>query len=142
MKPTYYSIILFALLVTVMMLVNSCALDRTNPLDPKGNAEIIEPPQVLGLNLELIRHQGVPTEIVLRWEESRPPVDGYYIYRSFSEYSRYDLIHKETNREVTEFRDRDSIITGRQYWYRISAYIEYPEGELEGELSSPVAQGL
>lgn len=127
---------LFTALVIIMFFsLISCSLDRKNPLDPASNPEIRVPAKVTGLTYS--RVTSPQNIVVLRWNLI-PDVDGYYIYRAFSLHTAKERITVIESNLVSEYNDSSSITSGRTYYYWISAFIDYPEGRIEGPLSDRI----
>jgi len=125
--------IVFLIAVLISICLTSCTLDRKNPLDPKNNPKIKIPNEVVGLSLQSSPRNSPTKWVRISWQEDSS-VDGYYIYRGRSLTSQFVRIQTIDQNYVKEYTDSDNINTGI-YWYRISAYKEYPEGALEGKLS-------
>ena len=118
----------------MILLIMSCSLDRTNPLDPLvSNKEA--PGRVTGIQVMTTENN----TISITWN-SMQAADGYYIYRSQSYDGFYALIidiEKGLN-DIHEYEDLDVDIPGNFYWYKMSAYIIIDEEQLEGYRSEPI----
>jgi len=125
-------IMLSMIIILLIFSLTSCSLDRSNPLDPAGDASIKIPGKVMGLSY--FKEYSPQNSIILRWSEL-PDADGYNIYRAYSLQTKKELIHTLEFSEVTEYRDIDLIYSGRYYYYWVSGYVDYPQGRLEGKLS-------
>jgi len=124
------------LFLTVLgILITSCSLDRSNPLDPYGN-DITAPIKVTGLNIAEYSFQSVN----LSWD-AQEGIPTYYIYRSPTYdgfYSRVDTVHVaiadslfEPTASVEDFDDE--LLSGTWYAYKVSGVTEE---KLEGERSN------
>lgn len=127
-----YSLFVARGILLCVLFFTSCSLDRKNPLDPSANAGIQVPSKVLGLTYSKVTSP--QNSITVRWNRIAD-VDGYYVYRAYSLYTLKERIGTIEANEIIEFNDTNSIFFGRKYFYWISAYIEYPQGRLEGVLS-------
>jgi len=127
----HYSLVVLLLFLSI----SSCSLDRKNPLDPVGNSSITVPGRVIGLTYSKITSP--QNLIIVRWNRLSD-VDGYYVYRGFSLYTKKERIGTIESNLITEFVDSNNILTGRRYFYWVSAYIEYPQGRIEGKLSDHI----
>ena len=114
--------------IILILLILSCSLKRTNPLDPLVSGEGY-PGDVHNVHVEL----HLNNTVTITWT-AVPDVDGYYIYSSQSYDGLYELITPEgIEAPINGYEDSFEFFpeSGR-YWYKISAYIELDEGELEG----------
>ena len=128
-------IILLLTALFIVIILSSCSLDRKNPLDPVGNSSISIPGRVIGLTYSKITSP--QNLIIVRWNRLSD-VDGYYVYRGFSLYTKKERVGTIESNEITEFVDSSNILPGRRYFYWVSAYIEYPQGRIEGRLSDHI----
>jgi fibronectin type 3 domain-containing protein len=119
--------IFLALILFVMVL--SCSLEHSNPLDPE-NSGIDAPNEISGINVMLTTQNHVS----LNWNPQQN-IDGYFIYRSFSEDGQFDreAILSNTTSSYTD----EITITNYHTWYKLSAYIIVEEDSLEGMRSDP-----
>ena len=117
------------LILTFIIILASCSLDKSNPLDP-SNSGIQAPGKVTGIEVDKIS----PTIIEIRWN-SMINIDGYYIYRSGSYYGHYNQICESTPSD-TLYIDHD-ISSELYYWYKMSAFISVGNKKLEGYRSEP-----
>jgi hypothetical protein len=127
---------IFVITLLSLMLVISCDLRRSNPLDPESHSDIYAPPRVTGLTATG-SGPGVANKFVeLRWTKNQTHTDGYYIYRGLAynaEYARVDSIgNVSPDAIVTKIV---TIISPGFYYFKVSAYKDYPSGRLEGSLS-------
>ena len=120
----------------LLLIISSCSLDRSNPLDPINNSSIRVPGQVIGVELSVSPLSASPRYIDIRWR-GMDNVDGYYIYRAYSLHSSFERIVTITNNQVIQHRDDSNVFSGGTYWYKVSAFNDYPEGRLEGQRSTP-----
>jgi len=119
----------------ILLFLGACSLDRTNPLDPKNDASIRVPNKVIHIKLTVLSESQYSPSIKIEWPKDNS-VDGYYIYRAMSKYSNFVRIATIDNFEINEYLDSDNIMKGYEYWYRMSAFIDYGEkGILEGKIS-------
>jgi len=126
------------LLIIISLLgfiVASCALDRSNPLDPDGN-DITAPVKVTGLSIPEYSYQSVN----LSWD-AQIGIPTYYIYRSPTYdglYVRVDTVYvavaDSLNEPTVSGEDFDEeLLSGTWYAYKVSAVTEE---KLEGERSN------
>ena len=121
----------YIILITLILFSISCSLDRTNPLDPLVSGTNA-PNEVTNITVAITENN----TIIITWN-SMTTVSGYYIYRSQSYDGLYELIKDEGNEEVYSYEDTIVEIPGNFYWYKMSAYIELDQGNLEGYRSEP-----
>jgi hypothetical protein len=127
-------IILLAVL-TLLFFINSCSLDRSNPLDPSASSDVSAPGRVSEITFSKITSP--QNTVVLRWSQLLA-ADGYYVYRALSLHTVKERIATIEFGDIEEYSDTQGITSGRQYFYWLSAFIEYPQGRLEGKLSDYV----
>ncbi len=135
MKNKYFFIFVF---VTVLLI--SCSLERSNPVDPQNNPDIKEPGEVSDINLTPSTSSSVIKFMEIEWN-SIPDIDGYYIYRARTydgEYIRVDNNGGDQgiSPETMYYRDTE-VQADELYYYRISAYKNIEEFILEGRRSTP-----
>jgi len=124
------------MLFLLILLIISCSLDRTNPLDPLVSGESY-PEEVPNIDVSISGNN-----IEITWD-TMLNVDGYYIYRSQSYDGLYVLIKEEDDDgeiPVTSFLDQEvDLSNNNEYWYKMSAYIliGIDEEKLEGYRSEP-----
>jgi hypothetical protein len=120
------------ILTAIVLILCSCALDRSNPLDPVVN-DIEVPKEVIGID---ISHSS-SYEIDISWS-SQDDADGYYIYRCLSIAGLYDRIDNDelNSGSKEDFTDKQ-IIPGTWYYYKMSAYRWVGNRRLEGTRSGP-----
>lgn len=130
--------IFFPLILLVTLLVASCSLDRKNPLDPSGNSSIVTPRRVVGLRFEKTTAPSLSTR--LQWERiPSNEAHGYYVYRAKSLHSKKVNIAVIPDNNTNNYEDYEGLVENEQFFYWVSAYIEYPpHGRLEGRLSDHV----
>lgn len=128
-----------ALLLLLGLLISSCGLKRSNPLDPLGNDNVIEPAPVVGITYSVSPAHQNPRSVTLRWTaNSSLNTSGYYVYRGLGYFSAYALIDSVQVNEYIHSSANDNTVQPGDYYYRISAYKGYPGGNLEGRKSEPV----
>jgi len=116
----------------------SCGLKRSNPLDPSGNPEVIEPDPVRNISVIVSPQGQVPRTVTLNWDDNDARnTSGYYIYRGLGYYSAFALIDSVQVSEFIHSSANDATVLPGEYYYRISAYKGYPGGNLEGRKSEP-----
>lgn len=128
MKSSKIVIILFLLSILVV----SCSLDRSNPLDPSGH-DITAPLKVTGLTIPEFSIQSVN----LTWD-AQLGLPTYYIYRSHTYdglYIRVDTVYAGLADSVTVSGEDfdDELLPGEWYAYKVSGVTE---DNLEGEPSN------
>lgn len=128
-------------IILIALALGACGIKRDNPLDPYENNSIIVPGDVTGLQ-HTVLGSGSPTPYILfEWNSNNAyNTDGYYIYRSlgyFSAYAIVDTVLHVANEPLQRYihsSDNDPTVRPGDFWYRVSAYKEYPAGRLEGRL--------
>lgn len=127
------------ILIMLIILLASCSLKRSNPLDPNGNEDIIVPEPVTGITYTTSSQNQIPCWVKITWTANNENnTDGYYIYRGMGYYSSYALVGDVTTNEfMHSSADDPSVQPKIDYFYRISAYKICPEGKLEGRRSEP-----
>ncbi|OQY40176.1 MAG: hypothetical protein B6226_00435 [Candidatus Cloacimonetes bacterium 4572_65] len=127
-------------LLILALVLTSCGLDRSNPLDPENNG--INPPEKVR-EIEVISSgQGVVNKwIRISWDPLEDSeADGYYVYRSRSYDGTYQRINVIESFAVEFYNDRNNISPGA-YFYRMSAFkyvipgSQDEEDRLEGPLT-------
>ena len=129
-------------IILIALALSACGIKRDNPLDPHFNDSIINPPEdVQGLNSDVRVAGNFARYIDLTWNSNTTSyTDGYYVYRSlgyFSAYAIVDTVLHVANEPLQRYihsSDNDPTVRPGDFWYRVSAYKEYPEGRLEGRL--------
>jgi hypothetical protein len=126
---TIFAIIAVALIMTLSA---SCDLKRNNPLD-----NLTPPPRVTGLTADG-SGPGVEDKYVeLTWTKNpSETTDGYYVYRGLAynaEYARVDTVGNVASAEVVT--RIVPIESPGFYYFKVSAFKQYPSGKLEGSLS-------
>lgn len=138
MKRILIPIILFALILS------GCGIKRDNPLDPYSNDNIIIPGDVTGLQSTVLGTGTSTPYIIFEWNSNNGyNTDGYIIYRSLGYFSAYAVVGTvlhvsgETLQTFVHSSANDHTVGPGDYWYRVSAYKDFPAGRLEGRLSTP-----
>ncbi|MBN2461853.1 MAG: hypothetical protein JXB60_09640 [Candidatus Cloacimonetes bacterium] len=110
------------ILISLMFLLLSCSLERSNPLDPH-NSGIEEPARVIVDDLPLVSVGVVRLTWVLQTN-----IAGYYIYRSMSYDGYYERIatdYPAINDTIGGYDDYDEdLISHNWYYYKVSAFNE------------------
>ncbi|MCB5230594.1 MAG: hypothetical protein WCX83_02720 [Candidatus Cloacimonas sp.] len=133
-------IALFIIPLAILTLtLSSCGLKRSNPLDPIANHFIEEPGRVLGIDLTVSPTSAKPRYIDIKWQKTSR-AHGYYIYRARSINTSFERIATIDKNDVISYRDDKDIVSGRVFFYKMSAFLIYDEGTLEGQLSAPLGR--
>lgn len=115
-----FSRIIFAFL---LILLFSCELEKSNPLDPDNGGEIPSRPIIDNL---LYNNEVNPNRIELYWEDLNTAA-GINIYRSLYLDGEYQII-ETYNAESENFENRyffdTNIYHGNTYYYKLSAFNE------------------
>ncbi|MDP8221461.1 MAG: hypothetical protein P9X26_08950 [Candidatus Stygibacter frigidus] len=120
------------LLISLVIIFGSCALDRSNPLDPVAH-DIEVPNEVIGINISRISSN----EIEITWA-SQDDADGYYIYRCLSNDGSYVRIDNDKLKNSNAFDSfTDTHVIMPWYYYKMSAYRWVGDRRLEGWRSGP-----
>lgn len=134
-----FTAILRALLLLSLMLSMACGLKRSNPLDPRGNSEITEPDPVKNITIMASAAGQLPHTVTINWDDNNPlNTRGYYIYRSLGYFAAYALVDSVRVSEFVHSSANDNSVQPGEYYYRVSAYMGYPGGNLEGRRSEPI----
>jgi len=135
------------LIVISSLIMLSCGLDRSNPLDPAGS-HINTPKKVTGIDLSSSGQGAIDKFVVISWTPlPEGDANGYFIYRSRSYDGTFDLIAEIRNREESLYTDNYKIVTG-PYFYKMSAFVYLDEDNpndnerLEGPLNRPGKAGI
>lgn len=123
---------IFIILSLLGVLVVSCSLDRSNPLDPEAN-DITVPLKVTGLIIPEFSNMSVN----LTWD-AQVGIPTYYIYRSHTYnglYIRVDTVFATIDDSIfVSGEDFDEeLLSGNWYAYKVSGV---SEENLEGEPSN------
>ncbi len=135
MKTNTICLLIVTLLIIILTV--SCELKRSNPLDPSSHPEIEAPPRVTGLTA-VGSGPGVASKYVqLEWAINNiNQTDGYYIYMGLAYNSAYARIDEVGNVSTGSTITRVIPIEAPGFYYfKVSAYKNYPDGRLEGPLS-------
>jgi len=135
------------IIIFVGLIMLSCGLERSNPLDPAGS-NINTPDLVTGINLGSSGQGAIEKYVTISWtplQENK--ADGYFIYRSSSFDGSFDLLTVIRNREQSLYTDTYKIVPG-PYFYKMSAFVylnpQSPNDNqrLEGPLNRPGESGI
>lgn len=129
----FLAIVLFLLLFFSI----SCELKRNNPLDPESGPGITAPPKVTGLEATGSGPGVVSKYVELEWTKNDiGNTDGYYIYRGLAYNAAYARIDTVGNVSPGTTMTRIVPITAPGFYYfKVSAFKNFPAGRLEGPLS-------
>ena len=127
----------------VSFLLAGCGIKRDNPLDPHSSS-ILEPAYVTGLTL-LSQGSGSDTRIInITWNSnSAANTDGYFVNRSMGYNNAYAIIDTVWHVDQVPVQSyihssaNDPSVAPSEYWYKVSAFKDYPAGRLEGRRSEP-----
>ena len=127
-------------LLLLSIMVSSCGLKRSNPLDPLGNDDVVAPDPVVGITVNTTAANQSPRVVTLRWTaNSSANTSGYYVYRGLSYNSAYALVGTVQVNEFVHSSANDPSVMPGDYYYKISAFKSYPPaGNLEGRKSEPI----
>jgi len=126
----------YFVLITLILFILSCSLERTNPLDPLVSGEGY-PGEVHNIHVAL----PVSNSVTITWTPVSD-ADGYYVYRSQSYDGLYELRGVVDDDYVNGYEDSFDFNPQSNFWYKVSAYIELDEGNLEGYRSEPTTWNL
>jgi hypothetical protein len=126
------TIVVLSIVILSLLFIVSCELKRNNPLD-----NVTPPPRVTGLTADG-SGPGVENKYVeLTWTKNPSATsDGYYVYRGLAynaEYARIDTVSNVAPEEVVT--RIIPIESPGFYYFKVSAFKQYPAGKLEGSLS-------
>ena len=120
------------LILAFIIIITSCSLDRSNPLDPL-NSGIQAPGKVTGIQININDFNYID----ISWNPMIN-VDGFYIYRSQSFAGLYSPLEAYTTSPTDSlFEDQNVIIPDNFYWYKMSAFKIVGNKKLEGYRSEP-----
>ncbi|MCB5263133.1 MAG: hypothetical protein LHW64_05880 [Candidatus Cloacimonetes bacterium] len=133
----------FIPLILILLALGACDIKRDNPLDPYHNHSIVKPGDVTGLH-GIVRNAGTLTPYIeFHWNSNdSADTDGYYLYRSLGYYNSFAVVDTILHISGTSLQSyehsaaNDPSVAPGDYWYCISAFKDYPQGRLEGRLSS------
>ncbi len=122
---------IFTIIILYSLFFNGCSLERSNPLDPKGNSDITEPRVISGFTV-----RSSNSIVYLNWDRIVDQIAHYNVYRSL-QYDgvfefRFSVPQSETSAiiEITE----TNVQLEAYYYYKVSAV--NLQG-LEGRLCEP-----
>jgi hypothetical protein len=133
---------IFLLLCIVTVILISCSLDKSNPLDPIDNPDVFYPPEIEFANVNATQHF---PGYELKWYVGKYvtatydsiEASGYYLYGAMEYNSQYNVIAIKNKRDTT-FNVEDLYHVPGFHWFKVSSYIVYTD-TLEGHRSKPVA---
>ena len=135
MKILYSIIILLAAVFLI-----SCSLERSNPVDPENNSDVIVPGEIADLDLTPSTSSSTVKYMDLTWSRVSS-IDGYYIYKATTydgEYIRADNGGENGVPPADSLYFRDTEVQEDEtYYYSVSAYTRVDEFILEGKRSIP-----
>ena len=134
-----HKLTMLILIAGLLILAQSCGLRRNNPLDPNADPTIIVPEIISNLQV-FPSAPNAPNKFVdLTWQANPSySTDGYYVYRGLGFYSTYAVVDTVfTNRASHGSKPWHTVVPG-EYYYKISAFKQYPAGRLEGRPCLPV----
>ena len=126
----------YFVLITLILFILSCSLERTNPLDPLVSGEGY-PGEVHNI------HVAIPlsNSVTITWTQVTD-ADGYYVYRSQSYDGLYELIGVVDDNYVNGYEDSFDFNPQGNFWYKVSAYSLVDGEKLEGFRSDPTTWNL
>ncbi len=128
----------YLLLLVLAVLLSSCGLKRGNPLDPSGNHNVEAPMIISDLEIYSSPPGAANKYVEMRWTANPPyNTDGYFVYRAIGYFSTFAVVDTVyTNNASHGSKPWHRVMPG-QYWYKISAFKQYPAGRLEGRACEP-----
>ena len=128
-----------AILILIITAISGCGLKRNNPLDPNANPTIIVPEIISNLQVFPSAPGAASKFVDLTWQANPSySTDGYYVYRGLGFYSAFAVVDTVfTNRASHGSKPWHTVVPG-EYYYKISAFKQYPSGRLEGRPCLPV----
>ncbi len=132
-------------ILALAVLTASCGLKRKNPLDPVANPEIVIPEMVSDVVTASSPAGASNKYVIISWRSNSPlTTTGYYVYRGlgyFSTYTVVDTVMVPVNPSNTTTCTHGAkpwhLVFPGDYYYKVSAFKQYPEGRLEGRQSQP-----
>ncbi|PKN74278.1 MAG: hypothetical protein CVU49_08635 [Candidatus Cloacimonetes bacterium HGW-Cloacimonetes-2] len=129
---------LILILIPIMLLLGSCGLRRTNPLDPFGDNNVVVPDPVTNITFFIQGGQGYKTVSFSWTANSGFNTDGYYLYRGLAYNSSFAVVDTVTTNSCVHGSDPWHVVLPGDYYYKISAWKTYGDRRLEGPISSHV----
>ncbi len=126
----------YFVLITLILFILSCSLERTNPLDPLVSGEGY-PGEVHNIHVAL----PVSNSVTITWTPVSD-ADGYYVYRSQSYDGLYELRGVVDDDYVNGYEDSFDFNPQSNFWYKVSAYSLVDGKKLEGFRSDPTTWNL
>ncbi len=126
----------YFVLITLILFILSCSLERTNPLDPLVSGEGY-PGEVHNIHIAI----PVSNSVTITWTLVSD-ADGYYVYRSQSYDGLYKLIGVVDDSYVNGYEDSYDFNPQGNFWYKVSAYSIVGGEKLEGFRSDPTTWNL
>ncbi len=131
-------------IILIALILGACGIKRDNPLDPYDNSGIIIPGDVTGLQSTVLGVGTFTPYIILEWNSNNAyNTDGYIVYRSLGYFSAYAVVDTvlhvpgEPLQRYVHSSANDPTVGPGDFWYRVSAYKDFPAGRLEGRPGTP-----
>ncbi|HAN40902.1 MAG TPA: hypothetical protein GX398_03010 [Candidatus Cloacimonetes bacterium] len=130
---------IYLILLVLAGLLSSCGLKRNNPLDPSSDPTIIVPEIISNLEIYPSPPGAANKFVEMRWRANPSySTDGYYVYRGLGYFSTFTIVDTVyTNNASHGSKPWHRVVPG-EYYYKISAFKQYPDGRLEGRACQPV----
>src|SRR6056297_1036192 len=128
-----------AIFVILLIIVLSCSLDRTNPLDPEVNPSIYSPPRVDSLWVYFNNFKLTWVKPYYQAQDTTIYADGYFIWGARSWNTKFDLIGNNVGADNTIIDVEEFYVERNYLVFRVSSYLVYPPNDtLEGYNSKAV----
>jgi len=139
MRFSFPATLLTVCFTVLLLLTSACGLKRNNPLDPNADPTIILPELISNLQVFPSPPGAASKYVDLIWQANPSySTAGYYVYRGLGFYSSFAVVDTVfTNRASHGSKPWHTVVPG-EYYYKISAFKEYPGGRLEGRPCLPV----
>jgi hypothetical protein len=126
------------ILCSLCLVLASCGLKRSNPLDPTGNIGIVVPETVSNVACSPSPAGAANKYVNVSWNpNSLYSTDGYYVYRGLAYNSAYSVVDTVFTNSCSHGSKPWHMVTPGDYYYKVSAFKVYSAGRLEGRLSQP-----
>ncbi len=129
-------------LAVVAIVILSCDLERSNPLDPDNNGNIDVPSEIKIENITASGSGSASKWVEIEWNKSEDAAY-YKVYRALDYNGTYSDLYPDgipNTSDSTSYTYRDNnVYSGNYYWYRLAG--RSAEG-LIGPLSAPSGIGV
>ncbi|MBS3741825.1 MAG: hypothetical protein KGY74_06875 [Candidatus Cloacimonetes bacterium] len=118
-----------AIFVILLIIVLSCSLDRTNPLDPEVNSNIYTPPRVDSLWVYFNNFKLTWIKPYYHDQDTTIYADGYFVWGARSWNTKFDLIDNNVGADNTIIDVEEFYVERNYLVFRVSSYLVYPPND-------------